>query len=75
MALLVKHVGEYGKHAAAKKAGFQKDDIIVELDGQSGRAGEGEVIGQLLRKHQPGDTVKAIVLRGTQCVPLGLPIQ
>ena len=29
MALFVKGVGQYGKHAAAKNAGFQKDDVIV----------------------------------------------
>ena len=27
MALKVKHVGQYGAHAAAKNAGFQKDDV------------------------------------------------
>jgi len=75
LALLVKHVGEYGKHAAAKKAGFQKGDVIVELDGQSRRATEGEVIGQLLQKHQPGERVGVTVLRGTGRVSLSLPMQ
>jgi len=37
MALLVKFVGQYGKHAAAKNAGFAKDDVITEMDGKSGR--------------------------------------
>lgn len=75
MALLVKHVGEYGKHAAAKKAGFLKGDIIVELDGQSSRATEGEMIGHLLQKHQPGERVNAVVLRGTERVMLAIPMQ
>ena len=43
MALLLKHVGEYGKHAAAKKAGFQKDDVLVALDGASDRSEERRV--------------------------------
>ena len=75
LALLVKHVGEYGKHAAAKKAGFQKEDVIVQIEGVSGRITEGEVIGHLLQKHQAGEKVKATVLRGTERVELSLPVQ
>jgi serine protease Do len=75
MALFVKHAGEYGIHAAAKKAGFQKDDVIVELDGISHRATESEIIGHLIQKHTPGEKVKAIVLRGDQRLDLMLPIQ
>ena len=36
-ALLAKHVGESGQHAAAKKAGFQKGDVIVAMAGSSAR--------------------------------------
>jgi serine protease Do len=75
LALLVKHVGQYGKHAAAKKAGFQKDDVIVEIDGLAGRLTEGEVIGHLLQKHPPGQQVKTVVLRAQQRVELLLPMQ
>lgn len=75
MALLVKHAGEYGKHAAAKNAGFKKEDVILELDGRSDRATESELIGRLLRGHQPGERVKAIVQRGTHRLDLMLPMQ
>ena len=75
LALQVKAVGQYGKHAAAKKAGFQKDDVIVEIDGRSERLTEGELIGQLLKRHQPGATVKTVLLRGQERVELLLPIQ
>ena len=75
MALFIKHAGEYGNHAAAKKAGFQKDDVIVELDGLSSHVSESELIGMLLLKHQPGETVKATVLRGTERRELSLPMQ
>lgn len=75
MALLVKHVGEYGKHAAAKKAGFRKNDVLVQLDGQSGAVTENELLGQLLNKHPAGTKVPATVLRGTERVELSLPIQ
>lgn len=75
MALRVKHVGEYGKHAAAKKAGFQKDDLIVEVDGSATHATEGELIGRLLQKHRPGEQVQAVVLRGDRRINLSLPMQ
>jgi serine protease Do len=75
MALFVKHAGEYGEHAAAKKAGFQKDDVIVELDGQASRVSESELLGRLLLKHQPGVQVKAAVLRGTERKDFVLPMQ
>ena len=75
MALLVKHVGQYGEHAAAKKAGFQKDDILVEVDGLSSALSESELIGRLLATRLPGDSVNATVLRGNQRVELTLPMQ
>ena len=75
MALIVKHAGEYGKHSAAKKAGFQKDDVIVELDGQSSRVSESGLLGRLLLEHQPGEQLKAAVLRGTERRELSLPMQ
>lgn len=75
MALLVKFVGQYGKHAAAKKAGFQKDDVIVEMAGLSARLTEGELIGQLLQGHPAGESVKAVVMRGPERVELTMPMQ
>jgi len=75
LALFVKHAGEYGKHAAAKKAGFQKDDVLVEIGGRSDRITEAELIGQILKQHQAGEQVKTVLLRGTERVELQLPIQ
>ncbi len=75
MALLVKHVGEYGSHAAAKKSGFLKGDVVVDIAGISGRMTESELIGYLLQKHRPGEKIKASVLRGQQRLDLTLPMQ
>jgi hypothetical protein len=75
MAFSIKHVGQYGKHAAAKNAGFQKDDVIVQIAGQSKRMTESELIGHLLRNHQAGEKVKTTVLRGNGRVELTLPMQ
>lgn len=75
LALHVTNVGQYGMHAAAKKAGFQKDDIVVEIDGLSASMTECQIIDHLLEKHFPGETVKAVVLRGGQKQVLELPMQ
>jgi hypothetical protein len=75
MALIAEHVGEYGKHAAAKKAGFKKEDVLLEVDGISRRTSESELIGHLLAKYQPGQKVKTRVLRGNEKMELEFPIQ
>ncbi len=75
MALRVKHVGEYGKHAAAKRAGFQKEDVLVAVGSWNKRMSEGELIGQLLLAHPAGTSVNATVLRGGQRLELKLPMQ
>lgn len=75
LALRVLHAGEYGQHAAARKAGFRKDDILVSLEGQTQRLTEGQWIGHALTTHLPGTNVAAVVLRGGQRLELRLPIQ
>lgn len=75
MALRVKTVGQYGKHAAAKNAGFQKEDVIVEIAGMQTRLTEGQYLGRLLQTHQAGEKLNTTVLRGGQRVELKLPMQ
>jgi type II secretory pathway component PulC len=75
MALFIKSVGQFGKHATAKNSGFQKEDVLLELAGFSARLTEGELIGYLLQQTKPGQNVKATVLRGAQRVSLTLPMQ
>ena len=75
MALFVKHVGEYGNHAAAKKAGVQKSDILIAMDGHAERLSESELIGSLLKSHRPGEKVKATVLRDSARIEIVLPMQ
>jgi hypothetical protein len=75
LALFAEHVGEYGEHAAAKKAGFRKEDVLVEVDGIASRMNESELIGHLLAKYQPGAKVKATVMRAGQRLHLEFPIQ
>ncbi|MBL9187312.1 MAG: PDZ domain-containing protein [Opitutaceae bacterium] len=75
LALLVKGLGNFGKHGTAKKAGFQKDDVIVAFAGEQTRLTEGELIGRVLAKTKIGETVEATVLRGNERVALTLPMQ
>ena len=75
MALYVKGLGQYGKHAAAKKAGFIKEDLIVSIDGLSTRTTEGELIGRLLQSRKAGELVDVTVMRGSERVALKLPMQ
>jgi hypothetical protein len=75
MALLIQHVGQYGPHAAAKKEGFRKDDILVQAGDLKERITEGRIIGELLTKHRPGEKLAAVVIREGKRVELKLPQQ
>ena len=75
LALFVKGMGQFNQHATAKKAGFLKDDVLVAVNGFAMRASEGEMIGRLLQTTKIGETVDVIVLRGSERVPLKLPMQ
>ena len=75
MALRVTHAGEYGEHAAARKAGFLPGDVLVRVDGRSARISESELIGQVLSKHLPGVRLPTTVLRGDRRMELELPVQ
>jgi len=75
MALLVKHVGQYGIHATAKKVGFQKDDVLLTVDGLSARMSEGELIGHLLTQRMQKVNVKFSVKRGDKKLDFELAMQ
>jgi hypothetical protein len=63
MALKAEHVGEYGEHAIAKRAGLKKGDIIVAVDGHDRRMTESQLIEYALWRKQRGDTMAVTVLR------------
>jgi len=66
MALRINHVGQYGEHAVAKNAGFQKDDVIVAFDGLKRRMTEVELLAYTLKQKRAGDEVTATILRNGQ---------
>ncbi len=75
LALRVKFVGQYGEHAAAKKAGFQKGDIFLSVDGKAPDWTESDALGYLLQNHTPGDQIGVTVLRQGQKLDMRLPSQ
>ena len=74
-ALKARNVGDRGKPAAAKKEGFQKGDVIVEVAGSDTPLTETELLAGNLLNHRPGDKVPVVVLRGGKRIELKMPIQ
>ena len=75
MALRVKHVGQYGAHATAKKAGFRKEDIIVAFDGRTDLLSDSALLHYGATHTKPGDRIEVAVLRNNNRRTLQLPMQ
>jgi predicted metalloprotease with PDZ domain len=75
LALVVKHVGQYGAHAAAKRAGFRQGDVVVSFDGQNADMSRSQLLAYAAQKTQPGQQVPVIVVREGQRLELQLPMQ
>jgi hypothetical protein len=75
MALLVKHVGQYGPHAAGKRAGFKTGDVIVQYDGRTDLMDNTAVLFHGTNDRQVGDRVDVVVIRNGQRITLKLPMQ
>ena len=66
MALLVTHVGQYGKHATAKNSGFTKGDIIVSFDGRNDLMNSDRLLVYGATHTKPGQMVDIVFVRGGQ---------
>jgi S1-C subfamily serine protease len=75
LALRAKHVGEYGDHATAKRAGFVKGDIIVAVDGIGSRMSEGDLIARAVQEKKPGDRFRFTVRRGDELKELSFAVK
>ena len=73
MALRVKGLGMYGPHGAAKRAGFQQDDVLVRFDDVTDRLSEGELLGRLLLDPRGKRPVSVTLRRGPKELTLILP--
>ncbi len=75
MGLKVTRVGwPVGPPAEAKKAGFLVDDVLVEVDGQSGAWTESDFVAYVAQKKRQGDKLDIAVLRGGKRQNLSLPV-
>jgi hypothetical protein len=63
MALHADHVGQYGEHAVAKRAGMVIGDVILSFDGLNHRMTESELLAHVLQRRERGDDVELVVLR------------
>ncbi|MEW4488197.1 Trx7/PDZ domain-containing (seleno)protein [Thalassoglobus sp. JC818] len=75
MALKVDHVGQYGDHATAKKAGFLKGDFVVSIDGRDDLMTENDLFRYGVTEKRAGDRVKMKIVRGDQTKTMTLPMQ
>lgn len=73
--LRVKHVGQFNEHAAAKRAGFKVDDVLVKVGSLERPATETQLFAALINAYRPGDKVPVELLRGDKRLTLQLPIQ
>jgi S1-C subfamily serine protease len=74
MALKVQHVGQYAPHDRAKRAGFQKDDVLVSFNGRTDLARETDLLEYALNDVEPGTVVDVEVLRGGKRTTLKLSV-
>jgi serine protease Do len=75
LALVVRHVGQYGPHALAKQAGFQTGDVLISVDGRNTAMRETDLFAYLVNKKQIGDEFAVKVWRKGERVELRLRIQ
>ncbi len=75
MALIANHVGQYGAHAVAKRAGFRKGDVIVAFDGRTDLMTETQLFEHVLKSRMPSAMVDVTVLRGNRRIKMRLRMQ
>lgn len=73
LALWVKGLGQYGPHGLAKRAGFQKDDVLIQIEGNDKRLSEGELLGLLLNDPKGKRPLPISLLRDGKRLELTLP--
>lgn len=75
LALRAAHVGQYGDHAVAKRAGFRKGDLIVAFGAETSRRSEAELMTRLVGSTKRGDTLTVKILRDGKPMELPLTMQ
>ncbi len=75
MAQRVKHVGKFGAHAAAMKAGLLQGDVLVSYDGRTGFEREADIFFHAVTQRKIGDKVALQVRREGQMKEFTIPLQ
>lgn len=75
MALSATHVGQYGPHGTAQKAGLRKGDVLIEYDGRTDLNSEQDLFWYANNHRRPGDRVNVTVLREGREQQFQFPIQ
>jgi S1-C subfamily serine protease len=75
LGLRIKHVGEYGEHARAKKAGLMKGDILVGYDGRTDFRTETDLLAYAMQQKKRGDKVAIEVLRNGERKTMTVELQ
>ena len=75
MALRVKHVGQFGPHATAHKAGVLKGDILIEFDGKTDLLRESDVFFYAVDSKKTGDMISLKLKRNKNILQIKIPIQ
>jgi hypothetical protein len=74
MGLEVAHVGAFPPHDVAKKAGFQKGDVLLSFDGRNDLQRETDLLRYALNEVAAGTAVAVEILREGRRQTLTLPI-
>ncbi len=75
MALRVKHVGQFGPHATAHKAGVLKGDILLGFDEKTNLLRESDIFFYAVDSKKPGDMVSLKLKRNKDIMQIKIPIQ
>ena len=75
LALVVEGIGQWPPHDYGKKAGFQKEDIIVAFDGQTHAMTRSQLLAYTMQETTAGDVIPVTVLRDGARVDLELQTQ
>jgi hypothetical protein len=72
LGLRVEHVGQYAPHDRAKKAGFQKGDVLLSVDGRTDFPRETDLLRYALNDVRPGASLAFKVQRGRERLDLAV---
>jgi serine protease Do len=71
----LERISQYGEHATAKKAGLEKDDVIIGFNGDDSDLSESELIKKIASKAKRGERVNVVYVRGGERMETSFELQ